>query len=224
MLKALIIADRDISGQVTAVLADLLDEGRLFDIETNADIESKLIDLGSALDYDLFVIHGSPPNITETARANFEHSLRDGAGLLIIHGERSGSDAWPLFEQVSVCLAEPTDGAATAVRIHYLDHYHPVARGVRDFSIVTSLPTLVNVPAPPVHVIIANASPEDGVNLASHAMTVMVSTSYGRGRIFHSLIGAVDSQGQSPLNACDPLRHVLVRAAEWAATGNVLDF
>jgi len=220
MLKALIIADQDISGRVSAVLADLLDEGRLFDIETNADIEATLLDLDAALDYDLFVIHGSPPNLTDAAQANFEHSLRDGAGLLIIHGEPPRGDTWSLFEQVSVCLADPEDSAATVVRVHYLDHYHPVARGVRDFSVVTSLPTPLNVAAPPVHTIIANAAPQDSID----PITVMISTSHGRGRIFHSLIGGVDSEGQSPIIGCDPLRHVLTRAAEWAATGNVLDF
>jgi hypothetical protein len=206
MLKALIIAGQD-AGVQQAILTELIEEGRLFEASTDTEVETVLLDLSTALDYDLFVIIGTPPALSDTARINFEKSLQDGAGLLILHDDPGSEKA----------LAAP-------VRVHYLNHHHPVARGVRDFEVTALIASPLIAPPSTPHSVVATASSMHEADPDVSVCPAMISASHGRGRAFHCFIGAIDATGNSPIASCEPLRRALARAAEWAATGNVLDF
>ncbi|MDR3708429.1 MAG: hypothetical protein P4L33_09010 [Capsulimonadaceae bacterium] len=212
MLKAIVLsAEND-----PAPLIDILEEGRLFEIEQGIDPETLLADPEASFDYDLFIIDGRPPVVSHGAQLNFDHSLASGAGLLLIRAATDPARPWPLIERLAIWLRDGVTQASVHQRIQFLDHYHPVTRGLRDFEIDDFPVKALEIPHPAVHQILATASPCPTLATEWIANPAFISTSHGRGRVFHSMLNA-DAPGE-------PIRRTLARAAEWAATGNVLDF
>lgn len=210
MLKAVILS----SETNPQPIVELLEEGLLFDIEVASDPDALLSDPDTALDYDLFIVSGAPPALSLDAHKNFDHSIATGGGLLILGGVAHPDAAWPLFDRLAVWLGSGKPSAPVRQTVKFLDHQHPVTRGIRDFEIEAPFSAVSEAPHSGVYRLLASASPAGRVGARPQA--ALVSTSLGRGRVFHSLL--------APDPNCDPLQRTLARAAEWVATGNVLDF
>ena len=213
MLKAIILSSKSDPG----ALIDILEEGKLFDVESAADPDAVLADAEASFDYDLFVIDGCAPDLNAESRRNFEHSLGSGAGLLFVRAAAS-PHPWPLIDKLAVWLTPATSPASAPERLNvrYLDHQHPVTRGLRDFEIVDSVPAGGMACDDDVHRILAASSPIESAAEDPAFIPAMISTHHGRGRVFHCVL--------TPAAGGEPLRRAIGRAAEWAATGNVIDF
>lgn len=217
MLKALMIAGDGQGTVFRSILTNLLKEGRLFEIAEDENAARTLEDRDRALDFDLFVVYGAAPVLSDRAQANFDGSLADGAGLLIVSGQPPARE-WPLLARLAGAFVRPgSPEPRTQAHVHYLDHSHPVTRGLRDFEIVLPQRPWPSLESESVRILAA-------VDAEGAAAPAMVSASYGRGRVFHCMIAASELEENSMLAASEPLQRAVARAAEWAATGNVLDF
>jgi hypothetical protein len=189
---------------VAANLRDLLEEGRLFETTADTDGATALDDPAVAGDFDLFVVYGSPFGLTDTAWANVRESIATGAGVVLVG---TGANVDALDPTVP-----PSPFEVATTRIAYIDHQHPITRGLRDFDApVATIP----VPDATLSRLAVYGSPADAA---------LAVGKYGRGHLAVFGIGIDVAASPSASLASQPLRRLMARTAEWACSGNVLDF
>jgi len=178
-------------------------------------------------------------------KALFDY-VRNGGGVLIYHASfNMGSPSWPEFEQMAGGTMRPFHGSRRSppngFMVHVVDRTHPATRGMREYFWTLNDDMYTNMkwdekarvrvlatafdsadsyaperagpkyPAdlyPP-----ENLARMSGMN-AEHPQVWTVE--YGTGRVFCISLG----HGPDTLQY-DGVRGLIVRGAEWAATGNV---
>ena len=213
---------------------DLLTRTGRFAADLTETPDEALADAAHLDRYGLFFVDYHGALWGERARANFEAAVRAGAGVVILHASNNGFEGWTEYERMVALAwrAGTGHGKFHEFEVTITDKEHPITRGIVDFRTSDELyHRLAPVPSPgvPYHVLAtAYSTPETGGTGQHEPM--MLTLTYGRGRIFHQILGHVwpGDPAQDPGSTMTALENpgfqaTLLRGAEWAATGAVME-
>lgn len=154
------------------------------------------------------------PETIENALLDF---IKNGGGFVTLHASTSAFYNWPEFKEISTAawITDSTwHGKNSPAKIIIENDQHPVTQGMTGFYIFDEL--WINAGKNEKFEILGSATNEDiSAKRIENQPAIMVSE-YGKGRIFHTILGhdvrAMRNTG---------FQMLLLRAVEWAATGDV---
>lgn len=181
------------------------------------------LDRAALAGWDVLVSNWTPypdtrrlwPAATETAFLEF---VREGGGFVVIHAAACTFQVWPEFQDL-IALTWKADytghGAYHTFRVAAAQPEHPIAQGLGDFYTTDELyHNMVHLSEAPYEVVFTAFSAQDRGGTGK-AEPVLVCTSFGRGRGANLVLG----HDAAAMGA--GFRTLLLRSAEWAATGKV---
>jgi HEAT repeat protein/type 1 glutamine amidotransferase len=181
------------------------------------------IDAATLAGYDVIVSNWTPyPDTrrswrpeTETAFLNY---IRGGGGFVVFHAAACTFQVWPEFQQL-IALTWKADrtahGAYCTFKVSVEDQEHPIARGLTDFYTTDELyHNMARMTDYPCHVVFKAYSAKEKGGTGKYE-PVLDCTHVGRGRGVNIVLG----HDAAAMGA--GFKTLLLRSAEWAATGNV---
>ena len=215
----------------TPFCKDLLEGSGRFSVTVAEDPSAVLEDAAGLGAYQLFFSDYNGPAWSDLAQANFAAAVRSGTGLVILHAADNAFPGWVEYEEmVGLLWREGTGhGEFHEFPVTIVDKDHPVTRGVADFRIWDELyHRLVHMHSVPYHVLATAYSATERGGTGNEE-PIMVATQYGKGRVFHQVLGHVwpgdpngEYKGASMIALENPgFQTTTLRGAEWAATGRV---
>jgi len=216
---------------------DLLEESGRFSVALTERPAEWLADpdVAGACELFFFDWNDAADALSEEAKGNFESAVRAGAGVCILHAADNGFEGWTDLEKmVALMWREGTGhGEYHEFEVRVVDREHPITRGIDDFRTWDELyHRLVHMHGADYHVL-ATAYSDPATGGTGNDEPVMVVTRYGRGRVFHQVLGHVwpqnpdapESKGATMASfENEGFQRTLLRGCEWAATGTVTLF
>ena len=154
------------------------------------------------------------PEKTEKALLKF---IENGGGFVTFHASSSAFYKWPDFQKISTAawiMDSTSHGKPSETTVSIINKLHPVTKGMSDFQIFDEL--WLNAAVNPGFEILATASNQKITEEGIKAQPAIMVADFGKGRIFHTILGhdvrAMESEG---------FQAVMLRGTEWAATGKV---
>lgn len=197
-----------------------------FSVDVTLNPSATLEDAATLSKYCLLFLDYNGPDWSETAKANFLNAVRNGTGVTILHAANNPFVGWVEFEKLcALCWREGTGhGRFHAFDVKITDPNHPVTRGVADMKAHPDelYHKLVHMHDAPYHVI-ASAYSDPATGGTGRDEPMLVVKTYGKGRVFHDILGHVWAGGDMSALEDPPFVNTLLRGCEWAATGNVVD-
>jgi len=205
----------------------LLEDTGKFRVEVTEDPAAALADAAALEKYQLFFSDYNGPEWGEPAQANFTTAVRAGTGAVILHAADNAFKGWTDYEEmVGLLWREGTGhGEFHEFQVAIRDHDHPITQGMADFRLWDELyHRLVHLHGVPYHVL-ATAYSDPAKGGTGKDEPVMVTTQYGEGRVYHSVLGHVwpgdpngAYKGASMITFENAgFQEQLIRGAEWAA-------
>jgi type 1 glutamine amidotransferase len=173
--------------------------------------------------YDVLVSNWTPypetgrnwPPETEAAFLDF---VSKGGGFVVIHAAACTFQVWPEFQQLIGLTWKANytaHGTYHTFKVSVEDRAHPIAQELTDFNTTDELyHQMVHLTEPPPHIIFKAFSAKEQAGTGKYE-PVLVCTELGRGRGVNLVLG----HDAAAMGA--GFRTLLMRSAEWAATGQV---
>jgi type 1 glutamine amidotransferase len=213
-------------------LKKVLEDSGKFSVTLTEDPSSILGDESKLKAFQLFLLDYNGPAWSPAAQANFLRAVAAGTGVVAVHAANNSFPEWPEYEKMIGLTWRGVSGHGEfhEFTVKTPDQAHPVTRGVSEFRITDELyHRLVITPGVEIRVLAtAYSDPaRKGTGLEEPMMTV---THYGKGRVFYHALGHIwaGDPVAHPGSGCSLIalenagfQHTLLRACEWAATGNV---
>lgn len=202
----------------------LLEDSGRFEVTLTEDPSAGLEDAEALKAFDLIFTDYNGPEWSDAAKANFEAAVRGGTGLVVLHAADNAFSGWVEYEKmVGLLWREGTGhGKFHEFPVTIVDHEHPITRGLADYRTTDELyHKLVHMHDVEYHVLAtAFSAAESGGT--GRAEPIHVITQYGRGRVFHQVLGHV-WPGNPDMIAFENegFQKTTLRGSEWAATGEV---
>ena len=152
----------------------------------------------------------------EEAENGLLRYIERGGGMVFFHASTSAFYAWPEFKRISTgaWIDDTWHGEMCPVHVSIENTDHPVTRGMRDFWIHDEL--WFNAEQNDAFQVLGSASKKTEEGHEASAQPAIFTTSYGEGRIFHTILG---HDARSLRNT--GFRALITRGTEWAATSDV---
>ena len=218
-LRMLILTGRNNHNweQTTAVLESTLKESGLFSVDVTTQPDT--LNFEDLKKYDALLDNWNSwpennlrwPEATEQGLLRF---LEEGGGLVFFHSSSSAFYTWPEFKQISTAawiMDSTWHGPVSQVKVSVQNQEHPITSGLTDFYILDELWLIAEQNKSFKVLGLAVNTEEDTGEQAS----IFVG-SYGKGRIFHTILGHDETALRNP-----EFQALMIRAAEWASTGQV---
>ena len=164
--------------------------------------------------YDAIVLHfmawdAPDPDPGPEARANLEAFVRAGGGLVLVHFACGAFQQWSRFPLLAGRVWKPGirgPDPRGVLSVEISDVEHPITRGMTAFATSDVL-----------HASLAGKTPIDVLatarsNVDGEDYPVAFVLTYGRGRVFHCLLGH-DAQALD----CPPVTELFRRGTAWTA-------
>ncbi len=138
--------------------------------------------------------------------------LKNGGGLVFFHASSSAFYQWPAFKTISTgaWIDNTNHGPLGLVHVGIDDSLHPVTKGVTDFTVFDEL--WEHAEQNPDYKVLGTA----WNSTSQEKQPAIAVVEIEKGRVFHTILGhdvrAIRNSGVTTL---------LLRGAEWAATGDV---
>lgn len=208
----------------TPYCRDLLEKSGKFSVTITENPSAMLENSEKIKEYQLFFSDYNGPMWSELARENFESSIRNGTGLVILHSANNAFSGWVEYEKMAALLWRKGTGHGRFHRfkVEIIDYDHPVTKGISDFMQWDELyHRLVHMHGVPYRVLAHAYSDPDTGGTGNYEPTIIV-TEYGNGRVYHHVLGHI-WQGQENMQAFEnpEFQRTLLRGCEWAAIGMV---
>ncbi len=159
------------------------------------------------------------------AEKNFAEAVRNGTGVAAIHGSNNAFIGWTEYEQMMglVWIKDTTGhGKYHEFKVEYTDHDSPITKGLADFTTSDELyHKLVNSQKVKFN-LLAQAFDAKDIGGSEQNEPMQLTLQFGKARVATPLghvWGGPDDPHSSVLNP--GFKTLLVRGAEWAATGAV---
>ncbi len=181
------------------------------------------VDQAKLARYDVIVSNWTPyPDTRRTWRpeteAAFLDFIRNGGGFVVIHAAACTFQVWPEFQHLIALTWKEhhtSHAAYHTFRVSIAASGHPIARGLTDFYTTDELyQNMVRLTPQPQNVVFKAFSAKDKGGTGKDE-PMLVCTEMGRGRGVNLLLG----HDAAAMGA--GFKTLLLRSAEWAATGQV---
>jgi uncharacterized protein len=205
--------------ETTPHLKSFLEAAGKFAVEVTEDPATYLADPARLKDVDAFVLNYNGARWGEAAEKAFLEAVNAGKGVVVIHAANNAFPGWTEYEKMIGIAWRATagHGAYHEFAVSYINHDHPVTKGLPDLAAHPDelYHRLTPAPDEPMTVL-ATAHSETSKGGTGNDEPMALAKSYGKGRIFHTPMGH-DLRAMQ-----DPGFMLLVsRGAQWAATGKV---
>lgn len=249
-LDALIITGQNNHNwkESSVALKSILEKSAIFSVDVSTspekgeDMSGYLVDFTP---YDLVVLDYNGDEWPEKTKNNFVNFVKSGGGVVLYHAADNSFPDWKEYNEIiglggwknrnedwgpyvyiknGEVVRDSTPGRAGghgAQREYIVEAFkpgHPVLKGLpakwrhaRD-----ELYAHLRGPAKNMEILAYARSKKTGRN-----EPVLMTIAYGKGRIFHSVLGHSGKRGPFPALECAGFITTLQRGAEWAATGKV---
>ena len=226
----------------TPFLRDLLVATNKFDVRVEE--ETTGITSATLAIYDVVVLDYNGPRWGEVTEKALQDFVSSGKGLVVYHGASWAfnglpvladhhvrtkiiESAWPEYAKMiggSWSKQDPPTAHAPyhEFTVKFVDKTHPITAGLGD-SYVTNDELYHNMRMQPgVHVLATAYDDPNNVGKTAEAKgtgkdePVLWTTTYGKGRVFHTTMG----HDIKAMQVAD-FRETFIRGTEWAATGEV---
>jgi type 1 glutamine amidotransferase len=196
--------------QTAPALRAVLEKDKRLEVRIVDDAEFLASDV--VFDYELLFLHFKnyqPHKRAEKVRANLTRFVDTGGGLVLFHFSCGAFEEWEGFLKLAGRVWDKTKRGHDPrgpFTVRFVDGDHPITKGLDDFEITDELYTCLGGDLP-IHLLATARSKIDGQDYPM----AFVQT-YGRGRVFHTVLGhdleAIAAPG---------LDKLLTRACLWAA-------
>jgi type 1 glutamine amidotransferase len=218
----------------TPMLRQMLERTGRFEVRVTEEPAS--ITRATLAKYDVIVSDYCGPRWGEPAETALETALREGKGFVVVHaasypfgvreilGERMTNThkreaPWPAYAKMvgSSWTEEPKTGHGRrhVYEVKFTDKQHPIAQGLPD-SFFISDELYHRLKLEPGVQTIATAFDRLDVDGTGKNEPVLMTNQYGKGRVFHTILG----HDATALGAAG-FATSFIRGVEWAATGKV---
>jgi len=154
------------------------------------------------------------PERTKKALLQF---IKNGGGFVTFHASSSAFYNWPEFQKISTAawiMDTTSHGKVSETNVSIINKKHPVTAGISDFVIFDEL--WLNAAVNPKFEVLGTASNQKITDEGLKSQPAIMVAGYGKGRIFHTILGhdliAMESEG---------FQMLMLRGTEWAAIGKV---
>jgi uncharacterized protein len=204
---------------------DLMQSSGKFIVDLTEHPSETLANSAALSNYQLFFVDYNGSDWGDEAKANFEDRVRNGTGVCILHASNNSFIGWKAYEEM--CALVWRDGSSHGsyhkFGFEITDPDHPITKGLP--PILKDHPDelyggLVHVHNTPYKVI-ASAYSAPGTGGTGKNEPVLVVKTYGKGRIFHCILGHVWEGGPMDTFDSPDFQRVLLGGCQWAATGKV---
>ncbi|MCX7048913.1 MAG: ThuA domain-containing protein [Candidatus Sumerlaeota bacterium] len=149
------------------------------------------------------------PDPGEVARANLKKFVESGKGLVLVHFACGAFQEWPEFRNLAGRSYNPKlrgHDPFGDFKVEITDANHPIMKGMKDFETKDELYTCIEGDKPIQ--ILAKATSK--VDKKDYPMAFVLD--YGKGRVFHSVLGHDVPAIENP-----PVAELYRRATAWSA-------
>jgi type 1 glutamine amidotransferase len=200
-------------------------------------------------EYDVVVLDYNGQAWPQAMQEHFEKYVREGGGVVVIHAADNAFPGWEAYNQIigvggwggrneksgpmlywenGKIVRDTSPGGGGS---HGKQHAFKVVNRVKDHPITAGLPeqwmhgqdelyAKLRGPAENLTVLATAWSDPETHGTGRHEPVLMAIT-YGKGRVFHTVLGHAGGEGAGPAVKCVGFITTLQRGAEWAATGEV---
>jgi type 1 glutamine amidotransferase len=205
--------------KTTATLTKMYKQLPRFEIDVNLDPESLTYE--EMKKYDVLISNWNnwPENDIEwdvVQEKAFSDYVQEGGGMVFIHAGASSYYSSEVYHNLGIGRwgDETSHGLPVKVKVVNISTEHPITRGLKEFYIYDEVWENTDIsPAAAVLARLTGTAEEDGHDLLEEAVLVK---EIGKGRTFYTILGH-DDRALSNTG----LKTLLLRATEWAATGEV---
>ena len=207
--------------QTTPEIKNILEESGRFRVSITENPNN--LNPADLMQYDVILSNWNTwPDVTgkrwksELEKAFIEF-IEGGKGFVVVHAGSSTLQDWPEFQQIAggTWGKEITGhGPIHTFKVRIEDNEHPVTAGLNDFFIKDELWNRTKFD-PDIKVLCSAYSTPDKKGTGKNE-PIVVTTKYGKGRGFYSVLGHNKATMQNTA-----WKTILLRGTEWAATGNV---
>ena len=202
----------------------LLEDTGLFQVDVTEDPGTALADKDGLAQYQLLFSDYNGPEWGEPAQTNFVEAVRSGTGVTILHAADNAFRDWVEYEEICGLLWRDGagHGAQHRFEVKITDHDHPITRGLPDLKnhwdeLYHNLTHMHDAPIQ----ILATAYSDPETRGTGKDEPMLVVRTYGKGRVFHNILGHVWKDGCMDAFEDEAFQRVLIRGCEWAAAGHV---
>jgi type 1 glutamine amidotransferase len=211
---------------------DTLEGCGRFQVDITDDPKAFLADASKLSQYKLFVLDyndsqaRTPQRWGDAAEKNFTAAVRNGTGVVAIHSANNAFTGWKDYEQMMALMwVKDTTGHGKyhEFKVEFTDHGHPITKGLPDFTTTDELyHKLVNT-QDVKFAKLAQAFDAKDIGGTEQNEPMALVHEFGSGRVFATALGHVWGGPDDPKGSItNPgFKTLLVRGAEWAATGAV---
>jgi len=210
---------------------DLLEASGRFSVNLVEQASPALEQAALVEQTDLFFVDYNGVDWAELAQAAFEGAVASGRGVVLLHAANNGFQGWMAMEKMAALMWREGAGHGQyhEFTVNMVDHDHPITRDLPDFRIWDELYHRLSHMHGAPHQVLATAYSDPEKGGTGRREPVMLVTRYGKGRIFHQVLGHVwphdlggGYKGFTMATFETPgFQRSLLRGAEWAATGVV---
>lgn len=199
--------------------------------------------------YDVVVLDYNGDEWPEKTKDNFVTYVKDGGGVVVYHAADNGFPDWKEYNEI-IGLGgwgkrNETSGPYVYIEngevvrddspgrggSHGLQHEfkvraynpdHPIFKGLPEIWLHTQDELYSELRGPAKNLeVLAYSHASEKYNGTGRNEPVLMTISYGEGRIFHTVLGHAGGDLFAPAMECAGFVTTLQRGAEWAATGKV---
>ncbi len=204
---------------------NLMERTAEFQVDLTDDPSSALADNSKLSSYQLLFVDYNGPDWSDEAKANFISSVRDGTGVCILHAANNAFPGWVEYEQICALMWREGTGHGEYHKfdVKFTDPDHPIARALP--PVLRGHPDelyhkMVHMHDTAYHVVATAYSSAESGGTGRDEPVVLVKE-YGRGRVFHNILGHVWEGGGMDTFEDPNFQRLTLRGCEWAATGKV---
>jgi type 1 glutamine amidotransferase len=142
--------------------------------------------------------------------------LEEGGGLVFFHSSTSAFYTWPEFKKISTgaWVEDTWHGRTNPTKVTIENQEHPITKGLSGFYIFDEL--WINAEQNDRFQVLGNAINEEALDKVFENQPAIFVSDYGKGRIFHTLLGH-DTRAMRNTG----FQTLMLRGTEWAATSKV---
>ena len=199
--------------------------------------------------YQVVVLDYDGDSWSDVTNAAFLDFVRKGGGVVVYHAADNPFPEWKEYNEIiglggwkdrnekdgpyvyfkdgkEVRDNSPGKGGSHGRQHEFVitlrDKKHPVTKGLPESWTHGKDELYDRLRGPALNMtILATAWSDQSTGGTDRDEPVLMTISWGKGRIFHTVLGHVGGEAEHPAVECESFRVTFLRGAEWAATGKV---